>query len=236
MVKLNELPSTKVEMGIKLPPPPPDLITFTNADLFRVAIYGLYAFKEQKDEYAYSNIEYNDHHPETLNHQQINFLTALFQEANDYIDTNPLLDPTKHRITSALRQQTVKLGQSYKSHHKELSNLDLPESLEAACLRLILFVLELVESFRFFDGMITDIRKIPNRPVDGNLRVSVFEIILEYQKEKQTDKFPKYPHLVKLLTEKHKGKYKLSEKQYRNYKKWLKRGTYWWYIQPGNRY
>ena len=236
MVKLHELPSTKVAMGVKLPPPPPALITFTNADLFRVANHGLYAFKEQKDEYVYSNIEYNDHHPETLSCEQIKYLTDLFQGVHDYLDANPLLDPSTHRITKALRQQTVKLGQSYKSHHKELSNLDLPEILEKSCLKLILFVSELIESFRFFDGMITDIRKIPNRPVDGNLRVSVLEIILDYQKEKQTDKFPKYPHLVKLLTEKHKGKLKISDKQYRNYKKWLKRGTYYWYIQPESRH
>jgi hypothetical protein len=222
----------KVVDGKKVEPLPPKEVHLTNADFFRVAEHGLYALKERKDEYVYSNIEYNDQFPETLKPQQIKYLTSLFQGVYDYLDTNPLLDPSKHRITKALRQKTVKLGQSYKSHHEELSNLDLPETLEKPCIKLILFVLDLVESFHFFDGMITDIRKIPNRPVDGNLRVSVLEIILEYKDEKQTDKFPKYPHLVKLLTEKHKGKFKLSDKQYRNYRKWLKRGTYYWYIQP----
>lgn len=234
MVKLHELPSTKVVMGLKLPPLPPELITFTNADLFRVANHGLYAFKEQKDEYVYSNIEYNDRHPETLNRQQINFLTTLFQGAYEYLDANPLLDASAHRITKILRQKTIKLGQSYKSHHEELNNLDLPESLKKACTKLILFVLELVETFHFIDEMITDIRKIPNRPADGNLRVSVYEIIFNFQNENGAEEFPKFPYVLNALKEKHKNqpKFTLSARQYGHYKNWLKRGTYYWYIQP----
>jgi hypothetical protein len=82
--------------------------------------------------------------------------------------------------------------------------------------------------------MITDIRKIPNRPADGNLRVSVHEIIFDYQNAKGTEEFPKFPYVLNALKEKHKNqpKFKLSAKQYGHYKKWLKRGTYYWYIQP----
>jgi hypothetical protein len=234
MVKLHELPSTKVAMGIKLPPSPPKLTTHTNADLFRVADYGLYALKQNKDEYVYSNIEYNEKYPETLNRQQIDYLTALFQSVHDYIDTNPLLDASAHRITKALRQKTTDLGQSYKFHCKELDNLGLPSSLKEACEKLIVFVLELVESFNFIDGMITDIRKIPNRPADINLRVSIHEIILKYQNEKETQEFPKFPYLLNALKEKHKDhpKFTFSARQYGHYKKWLERGTYYWYIQP----
>lgn len=36
MVKLHELPSTKVGMGKRPPPKPEQLTTFTNADLFRL--------------------------------------------------------------------------------------------------------------------------------------------------------------------------------------------------------
>ena len=122
MVKLHELPSTKVLMGVKLPPPPPKLTTYTNADLFRVADFGLYALKQKKDEYVYANIAYNDEHPETLNRQQINYLTALFHSIHNYVDTNPLLDPSAHRITKALRQKTVSLGESCKAHKTELGN------------------------------------------------------------------------------------------------------------------
>lgn len=234
MVKLHELPSTKVVMGAKLPPRPPEIVSFTNADLFRLADYGLYAFREKKNEYVYSNIEYNDQFPETLNRAQINYLTALFKGVDDYIETNPLLDKSTHRITKALRQKTMKLGQSYKSNYERLNNLDLPKSLKKSCTKLILFVLELVETFHFFDGMITDIRKIPNRPADGNLRISVHEIILNYQNEIGVEKFPKYQYVLKALKEKHKNQKELtlSARQYENYKNWLKRGTYYWYIQP----
>jgi hypothetical protein len=232
MVKLHELPSTKVAMGAKLPPSLPKLTTHTNADLFRVADYGLYALKQKKDEYVYSNIEYNEKYPETLSRQQISYLTVLFQSVNDYMDTNPLLDASAHRITKALRQKTTDLGKSYKFHYKELEKLGLPSSLNEACKKLIVFVLELVESFHFIDELITDIRKIPNRPADGNLRVLVHEIIFNYQKEKQTDKFPTYPYVVKKLKEKIQDKFKLSVRQYGNYKVWLKRGTLYWYIQP----
>ncbi len=231
MVKLHELPSTKVVMGAKLPPPPPEIVTFTNADLFRLADYGLYALREKKNEYVYSNIEYNDQFPETLNRAQINYLTALFEGVDNYIKTNPLLDRSTHRITKALRQKTIKLGQSYKSHYESLNNLDLPESLKKSCAKLIMFVLELVETFDFFDGMITDIRKIPNRPTDVKLRVLIHEIILDYQKKNKTNKFPTHPFILKNLS-KHQPPLKLSERQYFNYKKWLRRGTYYWYIQP----
>ena len=234
MVKLHELPSTKVVMGVKLPPPPPELITYTNADLFRVADYGLYALRQKKVEYVYSNIEYNDQFPETLKRQQIEYLTSLFQGVHDYIDTNPLLDTSAHRITKSLRQKTTELGNSYKSYQEDLGNIKLPSNLEEACNTLIAFVQELVKSFQFIDGMITDIRRIPNRPADGNLRVSVHEIIFDYQNAKGTEEFPKFPYVLNALKEKHKNqpKFKLSAGQYGHYKKWLKRGTYYWYIQP----
>lgn len=234
MVKLHELPSTKVVMGVKLPPPPPELITFTNADLFRVADYGLYALNLKKDDYVYSNIEYNDQYPETLNRKQIGYLTTLFQGVHDYLDKNPLLDTSAHRITKSLRQKTVRLGHNYRSYYEELNTLDLPESLKNACIKLILFILELVETFHFIDGMITDIRKIPNRPADGNLRVSVHEIIFNFQNEKNTEEFPKFPYLLNALKEKHgnQPKFALSARQYGHYKTWLNRGTFYWYIQP----
>jgi hypothetical protein len=234
MVKLHELPLTKVVMGIKLPPSPPKLISHTNADLFRVADYGLYALKQKKNEYIYSNIEYNEKYPETLNRQQINYLTALFQGVHDYVDTNPLMDASAHRFTKALRKETIDLGKRYNSFNKKLEKLGLPSSLYETCKKLIIFVLELVESFHFIDGLITDIRKIPNRPADGELRILVHEIILNYQKEKATDQPPRYPYVIKRLKGHPKGKsnLKLSVRQYGNYKVWLKRGTYYWYIQP----
>lgn len=219
-------------MGVKLPPSPPKLTTYTNADLFRLADFGLYALKQKKDEYVYANIKYNDEHPETLNRRQIKFLTALFQSVHDYVDTNPLLDPLAHRITKALRQKTVSLGEIGKTHKKALVNLALPASLNEACKKLITFISELVESFHFIDELVTDIRKIPNRPADSNLRASIYEIILNYQEERKTDRFPTYPYVIKKLKEKHEGKLKLSVRQYGNYKLWLKRGTYYWYIQP----
>jgi len=232
MVKLHELPSTKISMGVKLPPSPPKSTTYTNADLFRVAEFGLYALKKKKDEYVYKNIEYNDQHPETLNRQQINYLNALFQCVHDYVDTNPLLDPLAHRITKTLRQKTVVLRESCEGYRKELGNVTLPSSLNQACKKLLSFVVELVETFHFIDELITDIRKIPNRPADGELRMLVHEIILGYQKEKATDQLPRYPYVIKKIKEKHKGKFRLSVRQYGNYKVWLKRGTYYWYIQP----
>jgi hypothetical protein len=232
MVKLHELPSTKVSMGVKLPPSPPKLTTYTNADLFRVADFGLYALKQKKDEYVYANIEYNDEYPETLNGQQIKYLTALFQSVHDYVDTNPLLDPLVHRITKTLRQKTVSLGEVCKAHKKELGNLTLPASLDEACKRLIAFTSKVVESFHFIDELITDIRRIPNRPADFKLRVSVHEIISNYLEERKTDRLPTYPYVIKKLKEKLQGKFKLSVRQYGNYKLWLKRGTYYWYIQP----
>lgn len=234
MVKLHELPSTKVLMGVKLPPSPPKLTTYTNADLFRVDDYGLYALKQKKDEYVYANIEYNDEYPETLNGKQIKYLTALFQSIHDYLDTNPLLDPLAHRITKVLRQRTARLGAICKDHKKELANLALPASLNEACEKLIAFVLELVETFHFIDKLIADIRKIPNRPADGNLRVSVHEIIFKFQEENNTEKFPKYPFIQKTLKEKHgdNPKFRISQRQYGHYKVWLKRGTFYWYIQP----
>lgn len=232
MVKLHELPSTKVSNGKRISPPPPKLIEYTNADFFRLADYGLYALKQRWNEYVYSNIEYNKKYPETLSRQQINYLTVLFQSVHDHVDTNPLLDASAHRITKALREKTTDLGKSYKFHYKELEKLGLPSSLNESCKKLIVFVLELVESFHFIDELITDIRKIPNRPADGNLRVLVHEIIFNYQEEKKTDKFPTYPYVVKKLKEKIQGKFKLSVRQYGNYKVWLKRGTLYWYIQP----
>lgn len=234
MVKLHELPSTKVAMGAKLPPSPPKLTTHTNADLFRVADYGLYALKQKKDGYVYSNIEYNEKYPETLNRKQINYLTDLFQEVHEYVDQNPLLDASAHRITKSLRQKTASLGKRYKSHHLELNNLDLPSALKDVSKKLIEFVLELVETFHFTDKLIEDIRKIPNRPADGAIRMSVHEIIFNYQNEKGTEEFPKFPYVLNALKEKHKyqPKFTLSARQYGNYKKWLKRGTYYWYIQP----
>jgi len=225
---------TKVVMGKKIPPLPPQSISLTNADFFRGVDHGLYALVEKRDEFLHSNIRYNDKYPETLNRKQIDYLTDLFQEVHEYIHKNPLLDASAHRITKALRDKTTNLGNSYKSRHLELNKLDLPSTLEKACKELISFILELVETFHFIDKLITDIRKIPNRPVDMKLRVSVHEIILDHQKEKGVNKLPTYPYVLTALKEKHKSqpKFELSARQYFNYKVWLKRGTYYWYIQP----
>jgi hypothetical protein len=234
MVKLHELPSTKVGMGKRLSPPPPKKISLTNADFFRAADYGLYELLQKRDKFVHSSISYNDKYPETLNRKQIDYLTNLFEEVHEYIDDNPLLDTSVHRITKSLRQKTTNLGKSYISHHLKLNSLDLPVALKETCKELIEFVLDLVETFSFIDGLITDIRKIPNRPADGELRVLVHEIILNYQKEKATDQLPWYPYVIKRLKEhpKSKSNLKLSVRQYGNYKVWLKRGTYYWYIQP----
>jgi hypothetical protein len=61
--------------------------------------------------------------------------------------------------------------------------------------------------------MITDIRKIPNRPADIKLRVSIHEIVLNYQDEKETQEFPKFPYLLNALKEKHKDQPKIYIKR-----------------------
>ena len=225
---------TKVVNGKKITPPLPKPIPLTNANLFRLADHGLYALRQKKKKYVNSNIRYNNQYPETLTRIQINYLTKLYQEVNEYLEDNLLLNATSHRITKSYREKTIKLNKAYKSYQKELDNLDLPSSLKKACKKLIEFVLELVVTFDFFDNLIIDIRKISNRPADGKLREQVHKIILDYQLKRNTTKFPTHTYVRDTLSslQNNESKIQLSPRQYFNYKIWLERGTYYWYIQP----
>jgi hypothetical protein len=222
---------TKVVMGKKVPPRSKSARE-TNADFIRSSKHGLHALMCVKNEYVNSNIQYNEQYPETLDRNQINYLTKLFEEVQEYLEENPLINSSNHRITKPLREKTTNLGKTYYLYLKELSSKNLPTNLLKACQKLIGFILEFVENFHFIDNSIVDIRKIPNRPSDGKLRVLVHEVILNYQKEKQTKKFPSYPYVLHALKSEKNGQANLSERQYFNYKVWLKRGTFYWYIQP----
>ncbi len=225
---------TRVMNGKKIPPPLPKPIPLTNGNLFRLADHGLYALRQKKDEYVYSNILYNDQSPETLTRIQIDYLTKLYQGVNKYLEDNPLSNPTNHRITKSYREKTIKFGTDYKSYANEMSNLDLPSYLTKACEKLIDFVLELVMTFNFIDNLITDKTNLPNRPADIRFRKQIHKIILDYQHEKQTTKFPTYPYVIKAVNniQNNESKIQLSPRQYFNFKIWLMRGTYYWFIQP----
>ncbi len=234
MSKNHKYTVTRVMNGKKIPPPLPKPIPLTNGNLFRLADHGLYALRQKKNEYVHSNILYNDQYPETLTRIQIDYLTKLYQGVNKYLEDYPLSNPTNHRITKSYREKTIKLGKTFKTYQKELNNLELPSSLTKACKEFIEFVQELVETFNFFDNFITDIKKIPNRPADGNLREQVHKIILDYQLKRNTTKFPTHTYVLNTLNsiQNNESKIQLSPRQYFNYKIWLARGTYYWYIQP----
>ena len=231
MVKLHELPSTKVEMGVKPPPPPPELITYTNADFFRVAKYGLYELIQKKNDYVNTNIQYNDKYPETLSKNQIDFLTDLFQGVDSYLNKHPLLDMSKHRFTKTLRLNVKKLVETFQAYQERLKGLRLPSDLLKASKELINFVIEFSETFHFIDNLITD--KIRNRPADFKQRIAVDEIIKEFQARNKKPKYPNYPYVMNSLNSiAGSPKLKLSARQYGNFKIWRDRGTYWWFIQP----
>lgn len=225
---------TKVVNGKRISSPPTKPVSLTNADFFRASDYGIYALQQKKNEFVISNIEYNNQHPQTLSKKQITYLTNLYEAANTYLNNNPLLIQTAHRITKDIRQKTKQLGVTCQIYKVDLPSLNLPSDLKDACTKLIEFMLELVETFTFIDNLIPDIQKIPNRPSDLALRKLVLEIILNYQKVKNTDKFPTHPYVLKQLnsTRNNQPKIQLSARQYGNYKVWIKRDTYHWYIQP----
>jgi hypothetical protein len=234
MNKNTNYTTTKVVNGKRIPSPPPKKVSLTNADFFRASDYGIYALQQKKNEFVNFNIKYNKQNPRTLSKKQITYLTNLYEAANTYLKKNPLLIPTAHQITKSLRQKTKQLGITNEIYKVDLPSLNLPSDLENACKKLIEFMLELVETFTFIDNLISDIQKIPNRPSDLALRKLVLEIILDYQKTKNTDKFPTHPYVLKQLnsTRNNQSKFQLSARQYGNYKLWIKRDTYHWYIQP----
>lgn len=224
----------KVEMGKVVLPHKTKEAPITNADLFRSSEYGLYRLREKKNDYVNSNIRYNDKHPETLTIEQIAYLTEIFESVEKFIYSNPLLNPARHRITKTFRDQMAALKNLFDSYSALLDTVDLPNDLKCACKDLISFIHKFTESFNFYDSLIMDIRKIPNRPADCNLRTLVDEIILEFQKKNGVTKYPTFPY-VKCALGLHRtdgGLIQLSPRQYGNFKLWRDRGTYWWYVQP----
>ncbi len=212
--------------------------SLTNADLFRSAEYGLYRLREIKNIYVLSNISYNNKFPESLTKKQIAYLTDLFNSTDNYLYNNPLLNPVRHRITKAMRKEIRELKKIFVQYYSQLNSMQLPQDLNQASQNLINFILELVESFCFFDSMILDIRKLPNRPLDSKIRILVDNIIVEYQTNNKTSKYPTFTHVKKsldLICNKNCVP-ELCERQYRNFRIWRDRGTYWWYIQPRSRH
>lgn len=230
----NKYKSTKVISGkrVQLPTPKPTLLT--NADFLRGGLYGLYALKQEQNNYINSNIQYNNHCPNTLTLNQITYLTNLFKSVDCYLNQNSLLSPSNHRFTKKIRKATTDFDNLVKAYKSQLPTQKLPRNLEKACVVLFDFVKEYVNSFFFTDGLIIDIRKIPNRPADFTLRQLVDNIIRDYQKNENTSELPKYPYVIKALNKNRAQltKIQLSARQYGNFKIWRDRGTYWWYIQP----
>jgi hypothetical protein len=230
----------KVVAGKRVLASPPKAISNTNADMIRRSKHGLYALQHRKNKYVNKCIQYNNQFPRSLSKKQIALLNDLFQSVDVFLHKNPLIDPSKHRITKALRNQVSNLDVTYGSYQKNLRKSHLPVLLEGACKDLIEFVIEFAASFHFIDSLISDIRKIPNRTPDCALRVLVDKIIVDFQREKNTKKYPKYPYVLRMLEsarghsshEKLLPKLQLSERQYGNFKNWRDRGTFWWYIQP----
>jgi hypothetical protein len=234
MNQKNKYKSTKVASGKRVQPPAPKPISLTNADFLRTAQYGLYGLSNEKNFYVNSIILYNNQHPYTLNSKQIKYLTGLFRGVDKYLSQNTLIDPSNHRITKIIRRKTINLARWSKAYQSQLALQALPNNLWAACTRLLDFISEYVESFYFIDNLIEDIKKISNRPADFALRVMVDDIIHNYQLQRNTNKYPTYPYVIKALNNHRTGlsKIQLSARQYFNFKLWRARGSYWWYIQP----
>jgi len=233
---MNEPPKyniTKVVNGKKVYPQPPKEVYLTNADFFRMAEYGLYALIQKKNDYVNANIQYNNKYPETLSKNQIDFLTVLYQGADEHLNKHPLLDSSKHRFTKTLRLNVAGISERYQVYQDRLESIKLPSDLAKPSKDLINFVLEFSETFHFIDNLILDINKIPNRHVDFKIRIAVDEIIRVYQTKNKTTKYPKYPYVINSLSSlKNPSKLKLSARQYGKLKDWRDKGTYWWYIQP----
>ena len=230
----NKYKSHKVISGKRVQPPTPKNQPLTNADLLRTAQYGLYGLRDEKIFFINLIVLYNNKHPNTLASKQIKYLTGLFQYVDHYLSQNSLMDPSNHRITKIIRREIINLAKWSQTYQSQLSPQNLPLNLRAACTRLLNFISEYVESFNFINNFIEDIRKIPNRPADCELRVMVDDIIHDYQAQKNTNKNPAYPYVIKELNRHRTGlpKIQLSARQYFNMKLWRARGTYWWYIQP----
>lgn len=234
MEKINKYIVIRAKDGKVVPQPPLESAQVSNADLFRSAEFGLYRLREIKNSYVRSNISYDEKYPETLPKSQIIYLTTLFASVDNFLYKCPLLQPTRHRITKAVRKDIQVLKDNFLDYKAKLDGIGLPKSLKHASIKLIDFVIELTDSFYFIDSLILDIRKLPNRPIDCNLRLLVDDIIIEYQGSKKTVKYPTFPYVKRALSMKRIDNRipQLSARQYGNFKQWRDRGTYWWYIQP----
>jgi len=236
----NKYQVQKVVSGKKVSLPQPKNVEVSNADFIRKRPYGLFDLRNRKKYFVMLNTIYNNNYPNTLSKKQIDLLTTLFNEVDIFLRKNPLMDPANHRITRDLRQDVKRIKLNYEGLKKKLGRSRLPKVLQSECKSFIDFVLEFVETFHFYDDLILDIRKIPNRSVDVEIRFLVHQIIEDYQKEYGTTKLPNYPYVMDKLNsednidagEEPLPKIKLSARQYGNYKVWLNRGTYFYYIQP----
>ncbi len=234
MKQNNKYKSTRVISGKRVQPPTPKPTLLTNADFLRGGLYGLYALRQEQNNYINSNIQYNNQCPNTLTSNQIKYLTDLFKGIDCYLNQNSLLNPSNHKFTKKIREATIDFDNLFKVYKSQLPTQKLPRNLKKACAVLFDFVKEYVNSFFFTDGLIADIRKIPNRPADFTLRQLVDNIIRDYQIKQNTSELPKYPYVIKALNKNRAQltKIQLSARQYGNFKIWRDRGTYWWYIQP----
>jgi len=230
----NKYKSTRVISGKRVQPPTLKPTLLTNADFLRGGLYGLYALRQEQNNYINSNIQYNNQCPNTLTSNQIKYLTDLFKGIVCYLNHNSLLNPSNHKFTKKIREATTDFDNLFKAYKSQLPTQKLPHNLKKACAALFDFVKEYVNSFFFTDGLIADIRKIPNRPADFTLRQLVDNIIRDYQIKQNTSELPKYPYVIKALNKNRAQltKIQLSARQYGNFKIWRDRGTYWWYIQP----
>ena len=158
-------------------------------------------------------------------------VAEFIRESMDCIDQVLKL---KNGITTSSKRRVDFLEESHgrfkvylMSQHSILAH---PDSTVLDELNLLLEdCLHFVNQFKMTYSLVWDLSSMPNRPTDRDLKGKFLRAIIAYQERNDTDKFPSYSVICKMVE---MSPMRFSERRYRDWKRQLKNHTFHLFRQP----
>lgn len=176
--------------------------------------------------------EIHSHQPDTSDHQ--NLKMELEKLVSDALRVISEINASAYKVKPSLRKEVLMLRKKLVGLNENFtSGGSLQDSVSTAFFSCVQRTIDTVDALVVHFDTICDFiwygEDIPSRPADRALKKKFHDAVIEYSREFNTDKFPPYLELLKILKLPDKA---LSPRTYGLWKKQMKAGTFHHFVQP----
>lgn len=180
--------------------------------------------------------EIHSHEPDTSDHQNLKMeLEKLVSHALQVISE---INASAYKVKPSLRKNVLMLRKDLVGLNENLTSAaEQQDSISTVFFAFAQRSLNTVDAFVVHFDTICDFiwygEDIPSRPADRVLKKKFHDAVIEYSREFNTDKFPPYLVLLKILKLPDKA---LSPRTYGLWKKQMEAGTFHHFVQPQKKF